>query len=456
MSQTGPDKVGKRAKGHFWAICIVLVVATALGGGGSRYGLANLLVQLTAIGALSFHRQEFTAFWSGAPRFLRILVVSSLLLPTLHLIPLPAQMWTLLPGREMVAQSFELAGGIGWTPASVDPIRTLLALTALLTPGAILAIGYATRRDHLINLGWIVVGLGLTSVLIGIVQVLSSGEAGLFYPENPMPGVLFGTFANRNSTGLFLVSCLAFAALLPVPRRFLQFAMPARLLICALLLLAIVLTRSRTAIVLAALPIAAFALQIILQRVSTSNSNPSEGRSARWIIISAAVFALGAVSAIGVAAPGRIGDLVDRFQSERTDARIYIWEDATYSAKRYWPVGSGMGTFDEVFQIDESLENVTQRRAGRAHNDYLEVAIEAGLPGVALIAAWLVLLAGLSWKARLSEDRWIAWIGTIVLAAIALQSITDYPLRNQTMLTIASIALVMLVRFGMPRRIKKR
>ena len=32
------------------------------------------------------------------------------------------------------------------------------------------------------------------------------------------------------------------------------------------------------------------------------------------------------------------------------------------------------------------------KRAGRAHNDYLEVAIEAGLPGIILIGAWLALI----------------------------------------------------------------
>ncbi|MEO0698675.1 MAG: hypothetical protein AAFY81_03040, partial [Pseudomonadota bacterium] len=96
----------------------------------------------------------------------------------------------------------------------------------------------------------------------------------------------------------------------------------------------------------------------------------------------------------------------------------------------------------------EALENITSRRAGRAHNDYIEVAIEAGLPGLLVIAGWLCTLAWLSWKARSSPQRWIAWSGSAILLAIALQSITDYPLRNQTMLAVGAFALLLLGRFS--------
>jgi O-antigen ligase len=159
------------------------------------------------------------------------------------------------------------------------------------------------------------------------------------------------------------------------------------------------------------------------------------------------ILGIAAIGALLTLAPGRVGDTMQRFENDN-NPRAYIWEDATYSANRFWPMGAGMGTFDEVFQVDESLENMTLRRAGRAHNDYLEVAIEAGLPGLALIAAWVALLAWLSWRARLSRDRWIAWSGALILLAIALQSITDYPLRNQSMLAVGSFALLVLARFG--------
>lgn len=451
MSRTLEIKAKDNTRGHFWALLVLLICAVIFGGGGSRYGIANLLVQLTAIGALAFHREAFLRFWSQSPWALRMLVLASVILPSLFLIPLPPQVWTALPGRELVAQSLELAGGIGWTTASVDPVRTLLAITALITPLAVLFIGWKISRTRLITLGWIVVLLGIANFAVGIVQVLSNGATGLFYPENPMPGVLFGTFANRNTTGLFLVGCLAFAALLSAPPKAGQAALPARIFICVLLVVAILLTRSRTALVLAALPLAGFFLQFLVQRLSADRQRTPANGNSKWVVIAGVALSLGAISSVAVVAPGQIGEVAERFRSDRTDARAYIWEDATYVATRYWPIGSGTGTFDDVFQTDESLENITQRRAGRAHNDYLEVAIEAGAAGLMLAASWLVLLGWLSWQARTRGERWIAWSGSITLLAISLQSITDYPLRNHTMLALAAFALVILVRFSLPK-----
>ncbi|EAQ28232.1 hypothetical protein NAP1_11573 [Erythrobacter sp. NAP1] len=426
-----------------WAGLAILAAAFAFGGGGSKYGSANLIVQLIALVALSFHRAAFFDFWRTAPLSVKALTGLTILLPVLQIVPLPASVWNALPGRELMIQSLELVNANDWATLSVDPIRTLLALSAIIAPLAILTIGWQAPRGTLITLGWFAVAIGLVNLALGVPQVLSNSEVGVLYPENPMPGVLFGTFANRNSTGVFLVGALAFAALLLVPARFQQLGVWARPAICALLLLAILLTRSRTAIVLAAIPLGLVAMKYILARLGSAAS-----ARAAWVAIIPAVLVIGAVGMLAVTSPGRVAEVVDRFEGSGTDARVFIWEDAAYSAQRYFPVGSGMGTFDDVFQIDESLENMTLRRAGRAHNDYLEVAIEAGVPGLVLIAAWLVLLAGLAWRARKARDRWIAWSGGTFLLAAALQSITDYPLRNQSLLVFGAFALVILIRFG--------
>lgn len=447
---------GTGGKSHFIALAAILLFAVAFGGGGSKYGMSNLLVQLAALVALSFHRKAFLGFWKTAPFALRALVLLSILLPAAMLVPLPASVWNELPGRDLVARSLELVGddpASAWTSISVEPVRTLLALTALIAPLALLTIGWSTPRDRLVTIGWIAVGLGVVNFLIGIPQVLSNSEVAVLYPENPMPGVLFGTFANRNSTGLFLVGALTLAALLPAPARIGKSAIAVRIAICAVFVLAIVLNRSRTALVLAFLPIGAVMLRALMERMGKSDAGrPRLG----LLVLAPATLAIVVVGALGLAAPGRVGDLIERFEGGGEDPRAYIWDDATYSADRFWPVGSGIGTFDDVFQIDESLENMTVRTAGRAHNDYLEVAIEAGIPGLVLIAAWLVLLAWLAWRARNSEDRWIAWSGGIILLSTALQSITDYPLRNQTMLVFGAFALLLLARFGAPGKEMRR
>lgn len=433
------------SKSQLWALAAVLVFAIAFGGGGSKYGMANMLVQLAALAALAFNREAFFAFWKSAPFALKSLIGLSILLPALYLIPLPQSVWSALPGRELMVQSYELIGREGWASASVEPVRTLLALTALIVPLALLTIGWSASRERLVQVGWIAVALGLINMLIGIPQVLTNSEVGVLYPENPMPGVLFGTFANRNSTGLFLVGTLALAALLPALPQFRRQELLVRTGACVLLLVAILLTRSRTALVLALLPLGLVGLRVLLSRTD-------QGKSGLWVALGGIALIAGTGAVVAVAAPGRVGEVLERFDDADTDARAYIWEDAAYSADRFWPLGSGTGTFDDVFHLDESLENLTPRRAGRAHNDYLEVAIEAGIPGLTLVAAWILLLAWLAWRARRSSDRWVAWSGGAALLAIALQSITDYPLRNLSLLGFAGFALLILVRFGTSAR----
>jgi O-antigen ligase len=222
--------------------------------------------------------------------------------------------------------------------------------------------------------------------------------------------------------------------------------LPIRLAVCALLLLAVVLTQSRTALVLALLP-------LLLGAARAASWRAGERGGKRGVIVALGVAALLAagLGTVLTAAPGRIGATLERFEA-KDDPRRFIWDDAGFIAGRYWPVGAGVGSFDEIYQVDESLENLSPRKPGRAHNDFLELTIEAGAPGLAVMALWLALIGWLSWKARASRRRWVAWAGSTFLFAIALQSVTDYPLRNQTILAVAAFALLLLVRVATEER----
>lgn len=426
----------------FPLLVALLLTAFAFGGGGIGAALANLTVQLAALGVLAALPTSASRFWREAPLPLRILIIASLLLPTLQLIPLPLSVWTAFPSRDLVTTALEQTGQPGWRPFSLDPRRTLLALTALITPAAVLFAGWAMPRERLLDLGWTVVGLGIATVLLGAVQLGSAADTGTLYGSRSPGDILLGTFANRNSTGLFLTFALGLAAVLPAPRPH-PAVLPVRLAICALLLLAVALTQSRTAIVLALLPVL-----LGLARVAAAFRRRGHSRPRTIAIaVGAAALLATAGTAILVAAPSRIGATLERFEA-KDDPRRFIWDDATYSAGRYWPLGAGMGTFDEIYQVDESLEHLTLRRPGRAHNDYIELAIEAGAPGLALAAFWLLMIGWLSWRVRTSSQRWAGWAGSAFLLAIALQSATDFPLRCQTILGAAGLALLLLTRIA--------
>lgn len=423
----------------------LLCVAFLFGGGGIGAALGNLCVQIVALAVLALNGSSFARFWNLAPIALRLLVAASLALPLLQVIPLPEPVWTALPARDLVARSLESAdSGGGWMPFSANPLRTLLAFTALVTPLAVLSVGWSLPRDRLIDLGWIVVALGMLTVLLGVLQLGSQSEAYTLYGSARPGQIVVGTFANRNSTGLFLVMALAFAALLPSPRPHPAVG-PIRVAVCALLLITVALTQSRTALVLATLPVLLGAIRAWGgMRGSPDRPSPA-GRA--LIALGALALMLGGLGTVLFTPPGRISATLTRFEA-KDDPRRFIWDDASYSAGRYWPTGAGMGTFDEIYQVDESLENLTSRRAGRAHNDYIEITIEAGAVGLALVAGWFLLISWFTWRARGSSQRWPAWAGSASLLAIALQSITDYPLRNQTLLALAALALLLLARIA--------
>lgn len=428
----------------FISLSLLLLVAFAFGGGGSRYALANLCVQLTAIAVLMLQRRPLEPFWREAPFALRTMILASLAVPVLQLVPLPPEVWASLPGRALVERTLDVTGGKSWMPLSLDPLRTLLALSALITPLAVLMCGWTLPRERIIDLGWGVVGLGLLTVLLGLAQLGAPTDSGTLYGARSPGKLLLGTFANRNTTGLFLTFALSLAALLPAPRRH-PAVLPVRLALCALLLVAVILTQSRTALALAAIPLLLGAMRAAAA-MQQGRSQP-RGRGMVVIGLGLAALLVAGMGTLLATAPGRVSETLERFEA-KDDPRRFIWDDAAYSAARYWPAGAGIGTFDEIFQIDESIENLTMRRARRAHNDYLELAIEAGLPGLGLAVLWLVLIGWLSWRVRLSPQRWVAWSGSGFLLAIALQSVTDYPMRNQTILALAGFALLMLARIA--------
>lgn len=418
----------------------LLIVAAVLGGGGVAYGLSNLVVQLLAVGLLALNYSAVRDFFRGGPVSLVALVVVSLAVPLIQILPLPPSAWTALPGREAVAESLAAAGATGWFALSVDSARTFVAFIGLLAPLAVVVLGWRCADNGLARAVQVVIVLGLLNVVLGSIQVLGGGS-GILYVENEMPGVLFGFFANRNSTAIYLVCCLILMATLP-PSRPLSLSGLAKFSTALLLGVGVVLTQSRTGLVLLAIPLTLYAAHFASVRSATAKPETARQPARRMLLIGAV--ALVAIAAFAtMSSSTRLDTVLARFEKTE-DQRTLIWDDAHYAAQRFWPIGAGMATFDEVFQVDESLENISPRRAGRAHNDYLELAIEAGAIGLALLSAWVLWVLIAAVRAMATPQRWPALSGAGILLAIGLQSVLDYPLRNQTMLCLAALAIALL------------
>lgn len=434
----------------------LLAVAVVFGGGGVGAALPNLVVQLLALAIMAFNARAVGKFITGGPIALRLLVAGSVLVPLFQLIPLPPGLWQVMPGRDLVSQSLALVGPeTEWRPLSVFPARTLLAATGLIAPLAVLVLGARLDRGGRNFVLGTIAGLGLFNLMIGAIQLVSGNQLAHFHGGTIDASQLYGTFANHNTAGIFFVIALFATLGLKADQNVGSHFELLRWTCVGLFALSVVLTQSRSSLLVLVLAGLALGLVQGMRHLRRMRAAPRTGRRSRhrswWRrrpvvtgLIAAAFIVLGI--AAFVASSGKIGQTAERFSFIEDDVRPRIWSDALISVDRFWPLGSGMGTFDEVFQLDESLENLEPGRAGRAHNEYLEVPIEAGAIGVGLIAAWAVWL-GILCIRTLRGTQGLAEVAVpTALAVIALQSAVDYPLRSQAGLCLAAALIAVLVR----------
>ncbi len=418
---------------------ILLVLALLLGGGGIVYGVRHFLLQGFALLLLGLNAGLVADFFRHGPRMLVALLVLTVAFPLLQLVPLPPAIWQALPGRELAIESLALAEypADSWMPFSLDPARTALAFFATIVPATLIVIGHGLPFAEKVRLAWTAFIVAVLILLLGVVQ-LSSGNTTLMTQWiTPDADVLYGTFSNRNTGGLAFLLAAILAISLPV-----RGGMITRISVgagVALLVLGVVLTQSRTAMTLLLVFVGILGLRGIAMLRRKAGGAGRKQMLAAGLVAAAIVAALG----ISVLSGGRAADSIERFSTIQQD-RLERWDDGSFTAGRYWPVGAGTGTFDDVFQIDESLEYLSLARAGRAHNDYLELAIETGIVGPLLLLLWLGWGSYASLRGGPAEERWLRLAASASLVCIALQSVLDYPLRNQAMLSLAALMIVLL------------
>jgi O-antigen ligase len=164
---------------------------------------------------------------------------------------------------------------------------------------------------------------------------------------------------------------------------------------------------------------------------------------------------LGLIGGLSVLALGAMAILMSRAEAlERLlnaeqiqDLRYDVWEITAEIAWKYFPVGSGIGSFVETYQISEPDNFLSFSYVNHAHNDFLELLLTAGFPGVIilLIAAYAFIRKGLSaFTTPLNKSKDLAFVrlGLTVICLLALGSIADYPLRVPSLSVLWVIAAI--------------
>jgi O-antigen ligase len=418
---------------HYLRIGIVpvfLLLCLVFGGASAAGFWQNMVLQLIAIVII---------FWSlivrrGSPmapagRQLLVLTVLMLLVPLLQLVPLPPSIWTALPGRAPVADAFELLGKpLPWLPLSLAPARTESSLFWLLPALAVLLGIIRLGGFRATWIAWTVASIAALSVAIGALQLADGTGSPMYFYSITNFGTTVGFFANANHLATLLVATIPFLAAIYLSARAKgrSVSRASGLLVMlggavAVVLVGIVINSSLAGIGLMAPTVAASGLLLL-------RSRRKKRLSPLWGALVALLF-VGAVAGIyltptsnNLTSKGARSDPASRFQSFTISSR---------ATRDYLPFGSGVGTFQNIYPSYEDPNRVTRFYMNHVHGDYIELALETGIPGMIVLVLFLLwwLRRTISiWRAE--EADYFALGATIASAVILAHSLVDYPLRT--------------------------
>ena len=453
---------GARYSARSWLLALFVMVAIILGGGGTPNPATEILLEIVllvfAAAWIWLPRETGTIGWTQADRLALALVAVVLVVPVVQLVPLPPSVWAVLPGRENELAALALVGQeTSWRPVSLSPARTLASLLSTIPAlFCLFAVSQLEIHERRLVLAAIVL-MAIVTALLGGLQLTAGGRGLNLYPEHHV-GWVTGFQANRNAAAdLLLIGLLALAVLaapylasnrerrpLRINRRALSILTA---LTALLLILATVMTGSRTGTVLILVSGAA-ALAVFAFGPAHAPRAPLP-RTAVLVIAAGAAFLIAVFLALaGTTAVGRVAL---RFADIDT-SRAEIWQDTWFALKQYWPVGFGMGGFEPAMLPAERLEVLDPSVPNRAHNDFLEIGLEAGILGYAVLAAAALLCLFLAWRAWRDAPamRRQVVFGLGVLLIIGLHSFVDYPLRSMAIACLAGVATGTLIENRVP------
>lgn len=437
--------IGERAP--FFTVMLLLAVAAAFGGSSLR--TAPGWSVLFGVGGLACGYALWRLSLPQVAPFRTPLLLGSacLLLPALQLVPLPPAVWQALPGRGLVVAIDQAEGLAGlWRPLSLVPSLTEHALLGLLLPMAVLLMAVQMKRNCHERLLRLLVALVLASATLAMMQWQKPELVAMLGYRSGYQFGATGLFSNRNHQALALACALplvlALLARLAHKRAFANpLVLPGLTLASIVLIFVLVLvTGSRAGLLLFAM--AALSLPLLWPVPTTS----AEVRRLA-LLGGIAVLALAAAATVAL----ETGQARALSRLLRTDAvaelRPVIAAQTLAVASDYWPAGSGMGSFVAVYALHEPDALLQPALINQAHNEYLDLFLTGGLPGLLLLAAAVWAVARAAWQLRQAGWRQryhvrLQVCGITMLLLCAAASLLDYPLRTPLMMSLAAIALV--------------
>jgi O-antigen ligase len=102
--------------------------------------------------------------------------------------------------------------------------------------------------------------------------------------------------------------------------------------------------------------------------------------------------------------------------------------------------GSGFGSFVPLYQAHEQPAEMLGNFVNHAHNDWLELAIEGGLPAIALelsFLAWFVFAAVRVWRyGQGGKTAMLQRAASLIIPLLLAHSCLEFPLRTPALLSL--------------------
>lgn len=427
------------------AVVAFLLVAALSGGASSAEAPQVLLVRLAALLTLAAAALWMPAALWRKPAAPLLLMAALVLMIAVQLIPLPPALWTSLPGRVLIAQVATKVGFTQpWRPISIAPMATWNSLIASIVPLAVLVglVWLGPRRQILVLVA--LLALGLCSAMLALLQLVDA-SGGRFYLYGAADfGSATGFFINRNHQAVLLV-CLfpmlaALGAVSDTMRPALgRLSMIAALIVSFALIPLLLVTGSRAGLLL--LP---FGIVLALGVGWNVVSRLLRIRMA-WIVAVGALLVGGGLTALFVYFD-RAQSLARLFATDvQAEQRVGIVAPIWKMAMSYFPIGSGFGTFPVAYRIVEPDDQLNRTWLNHAHNDFLEIIGDAGLPAVCLLIAalfwWGYRVIALFRLTTGREGVVLGRAGAAISLLLMLASLSDYPLRTPLLAIVFAVSI---------------
>jgi len=369
----------------------------------------------------------------------------------LYVLPLPHSILLEMPGQKQVAE-IRMAARIDgfWGTANLVPVNGWNAIVSICAPLAVILLGIQLSKDDLFRTLPLLVGLGAISGLFGFFQVISNSDSPFFLYQITNEGSAVGLFANRNHAAVLLAMLIPMLAVYGTSNLYGTEQSKTRLLralaMFIILIPLILVTGSRSGFLIAIFGLAG-AGNLFRYTAATAPKAKKHLMSARSLV-GTAIFVI-VLGLVFVTIFFSRATAIERLfgGSAKSDLRQDFWISSLDLWNKFMPLGSGPGSFAEVYRVIEPLPLLDATYLNRAHNDWVETLVVLGIPGMLLLGAGVVLYL---MRARVlffhmdgnRRTVIVSRLAAVLLAMLAFASFVDYPLRTPALMSVFALLLL--------------